>query len=143
MRPGFAFLLLFACVVHCTARVPVGAALSRGLLQAAASGAPSPNPSDTVLQDGERFLASVPWATSLDVSEGSQYDVSEGSQYGAEHGCVLAAEALKIFQQGSRNIMSLQSQGLQGWADPTGAATNPCQGWTGVTCDSSNRVVAL
>ena len=58
-------------------------------------------------------------------------------------GCLLAADALKIFQQGSRNIRDLQQRGLQGWADPTGAVTNPCVGWTGVTCDSTNRVTAL
>ena len=54
-----------------------------------------------------------------------------------------AAEALKIFQQGSRNFMSLQASGLQGWADSSGAASNPCQGWTGVTCDDNNHVTAL
>ena len=51
----------------------------------------------------------------------------------------FAAEALKIFAQGSRNIMELKTQGLKGWVD----GTDPCQGWTGITCNDDDRVIAM
>lgn len=53
--------------------------------------------------------------------------------------------ALRILQQGSRNFGALQQdRGLQGWLDNTGVASDPCQGWTGVTCNTtSGRVIAL
>ena len=50
-----------------------------------------------------------------------------------------AATALQFFQQGIANWRELKSWGFKGW-DFT---SNPCQGWSGVSCDVAGRVSKL
>ncbi len=50
-----------------------------------------------------------------------------------------AVTGLKYFQQAITNFRWLQSIGFRGWD----FATNPCQGWAGVTCDATGRVSRL
>jgi hypothetical protein len=50
-----------------------------------------------------------------------------------------AALALNFLRQGASNFDVVQQNGFEGWMP----GTDPCQGWTGITCNENDRVVAL
>lgn len=47
--------------------------------------------------------------------------------------------ALATFSAGIGNLLQLQAEGLKGW----GTGTNPCTGWTGVSCNEAGRVTGV
>eukprot|EP00884_Botryococcus_braunii_P020408 jgi/Botrbrau1/7050/Bobra.0165s0073.1 len=48
-------------------------------------------------------------------------------------------DALAAFSAGITNLLQLQAEGLKGW----GTSTNPCVGWTGVSCNEGGRVTSI
>ena len=50
-----------------------------------------------------------------------------------------AASALQFFQQGITNWRDLKAWGFKGWD----FVSSPCQGWSGVSCDTLGRVSKL
>jgi hypothetical protein len=53
--------------------------------------------------------------------------------------CFPAVDALSAFAATITNLLALQEQGLKGW----GGASNPCAGWTGITCNEVGRVTVM
>lgn len=116
----------------------------------------APSPQASATQSGPSPSAALPNVTAPTPAPAPQLDdiSSDGDAYtnleptvlpitataeALTNACGAAEEALKLFSQGSRNIKQRQTEGLKGWV----AGTDPCQGWTGITCNDDNRVIAL